>query len=59
MKSREVIAGAAGLIGSNLAGQVVAGMTKSRLAGFHEYQPALGSFLDYFARPWSGKIIPA
>ena len=30
--------------------EVVTDMTKSRLAGFHEYQPTLGSFLDLFAR---------
>lgn len=34
-------------------------MTKSRLAGFHEYQPTLGSFLDLFARLRRDRIIPA
>jgi hypothetical protein len=32
--------------------------SKSRLAGFHEYQPTLGSFLDLFARLRRGRIIP-
>ena len=39
--------------------EVVTGMTKSRLAGFHEYQPTLGSFLDLFARLRRERIIPA
>jgi nucleoside-diphosphate-sugar epimerase len=39
--------------------EVVTDMTKSRLAGFHEYQPTLGSFLDLFARLRSEPIIPA
>jgi len=39
--------------------EVVTDMTKSRLAGFHEYQPTLGSFLDLFARLRSERIIPA
>jgi nucleoside-diphosphate-sugar epimerase len=39
--------------------EVVTDMTKSRLAGFHEYQPTLGSFLDLFARLRSEQIIPA
>jgi hypothetical protein len=30
--------------------EVVTDMTKSRLAGFHEFQPTLGSFLNRFAR---------
>src|SRR5947209_14910246 len=38
--------------------EVVTDMTKSRLAGFHEYQPTLGSFLDLFARLRRGRIIP-
>jgi hypothetical protein len=46
MAFRAVIAGATGLIGSNLA-------------GFHEYQPTLGSFLDLFARLRRDRIIPA
>lgn len=37
--------------------EVVTDMTKSRLAGFHEYQPTLRSFLDLFARLRKG-IIP-
>jgi hypothetical protein len=39
--------------------EVVTDMTKSRLAGFHEYQPRLGSFLDLFTRLRRGRIIPA
>jgi nucleoside-diphosphate-sugar epimerase len=39
--------------------EVVTDMTKSRLAGFHEYQPTLGSFLDLFARLREERIIPA
>ena len=39
--------------------EVVTDMTKSRLAGFHEYQPTLGSFLDVFARLRRERIIPA
>jgi hypothetical protein len=39
--------------------EVVTDMTKSRLAGFHEYQPTLGSFLDLFARLREDRIIPA
>src|SRR5579864_7481699 len=39
--------------------EVVTDMTKSRLAGFHEYQPTLGSFLDLFARLRKERIIPA
>jgi hypothetical protein len=38
--------------------EVVTDMTKSRLAGFHEYQPTLGSFLDLFARLRRQRIIP-
>jgi hypothetical protein len=38
--------------------EVVTDMTKSRLAGFHEYQPTLSSFLDLFARLRSERIIP-
>jgi nucleoside-diphosphate-sugar epimerase len=38
--------------------EVVTDMTKSRLAGFHEYQPTLGSFLDLFARLREDRIIP-
>jgi hypothetical protein len=34
-------------------------MIKSRLAGFHEYQPTLGSFLDLFARLRRERVIPA
>ena len=39
--------------------EVVTDMTKSRLAGLHEYQPTLGSFLDLFARLRRERIIPA
>jgi hypothetical protein len=39
--------------------EVVTDMTKSRLAGFHEYHPTLGSFLDLFARLRRERIIPA
>jgi hypothetical protein len=39
--------------------EVVTDMTKSRLAGFYEYQPTLGSFLDLFARLRKERIIPA
>jgi len=39
--------------------EVVTDMTKSRLAGFHEYQPTLSAFLDLFARLRSERIIPA
>jgi nucleoside-diphosphate-sugar epimerase len=39
--------------------EVVTDMTKSRMAGFHEYQPTLGSFLDLFARLREERIIPA
>src|SRR5262249_60402661 len=39
--------------------EVVTDITKSRLAGFHEYQPTLGSFLDSFARLRRERIIPA
>jgi NAD(P)-dependent dehydrogenase (short-subunit alcohol dehydrogenase family) len=39
--------------------EVVTDMTKSRLAGFHEYQPTLRSFLDLFARLRKERIIPA
>jgi hypothetical protein len=38
---------------------VVTDMTKSRLAGFNEYQPTLGSFLDVFVRLRRERIIPA
>jgi nucleoside-diphosphate-sugar epimerase len=38
--------------------EVVTDMTKSRLAGFHEYQPTLVSFLDLFARLRKERIIP-
>jgi nucleoside-diphosphate-sugar epimerase len=38
--------------------EVVTDMTKSRLAGFHEYQPTLGSFLALFARLRRERIIP-
>jgi hypothetical protein len=34
-------------------------MTKSRLAGFHHYQPTLSSFLGLFARLRRERIIPA
>lgn len=37
--------------------EVVTDMTKSRLAGFHDYQPTLGSFLDLFARLRTERII--
>lgn len=33
-------------------------MTKSRLAGFHEYQPTLGSLLDLFARLRRERVMP-
>lgn len=39
--------------------EVVTDMTKSRVAGFHEYQPTLDSFLDLFARLREDRIIPA
>jgi hypothetical protein len=39
--------------------EVVTDMIKSRLAGFHEYQPTLGWFLDLFARLRRERIIPA
>ena len=39
--------------------EVVTDMTKSRLAGFHDYQPTLGSFLDLFARLRRERIIPS
>ena len=39
--------------------EVVTDMTKSRLAGFHEYQPTLRSFLDLFARLRAERLIPA
>jgi len=38
--------------------EVVTDMTKSRLAGFHEYQPTLRSFLDLFAVLRKERIIP-
>lgn len=38
--------------------EVVTDMTKSRLAGFHEYQSTLASFLDLFARLRRERIIP-
>jgi hypothetical protein len=38
--------------------EVVTDMTKSRLAGFHAYQPTLGSFLDLFARLRKERVIP-
>jgi nucleoside-diphosphate-sugar epimerase len=38
--------------------EVVTDMTKSRLAGFHDYQPTLGSFLDLFARLRKDRLIP-
>jgi len=39
--------------------EVVTDMTKSRLAGFHEYQPTPRSFLDLCARLRNERIIPA
>jgi hypothetical protein len=39
--------------------EVVTDMTKGRLAGFHEYQPTLNSFLDLFTRLRRERIIPA
>ena len=39
--------------------EVVTDLTKSRLAGFHEYPPTLGSLLDPFARLRRERIIPA
>ena len=39
--------------------EVVTDMTRSRMAGFHDYQPTLGSFLDLFARLRRERIIPA
>jgi nucleoside-diphosphate-sugar epimerase len=38
--------------------EVVTDMTKSRLAGFHDYQPTPASFLDLFARLRRERIIP-
>ena len=38
--------------------EVVTDMTRSRLAGFHDYQPTLNSFLDLFARLRKDRIIP-
>ena len=38
--------------------EAVTDMTKSRLAGFHDYQPTPGSFLDLFARLRRERIIP-
>jgi hypothetical protein len=38
--------------------EVVTDMTKSRLGGFHDYQPTLVSFLDLFARLRKDWIIP-
>lgn len=38
--------------------EVVTDMTRSRLAGFCDYQPTLGSFLDLFARLRKERIIP-
>ena len=39
--------------------EVVTDMTRSRLAGFLDYQPTLNSFLDLFARLRADRIIPA
>jgi hypothetical protein len=39
--------------------EVVTDMTRSRLAGFCDYQPTLGSFLNLFARLRKERIIPA
>ena len=39
--------------------EVATDMTKSRLAGFHEYQPTLRSFLDLFAQLRRNTVIPA
>ena len=38
--------------------EAVTDMTKSRVAGFLDYQPTLGSFLDLFARLRTDQIIP-
>jgi nucleoside-diphosphate-sugar epimerase len=38
--------------------EVVTDMTKSRIAGFHAYQPTPGSFLEVFARLRTERIIP-
>src|SRR5216684_6377710 len=38
--------------------EVVTDMTKSRLAGFHEYEPTVNSFLELFARLRRERIIP-
>jgi nucleoside-diphosphate-sugar epimerase len=38
--------------------EVVTDMTKSRLLGFHDYQPTVGSFLDLFARLRRERVIP-
>jgi hypothetical protein len=38
--------------------EVVTNRTRSRLAGFHEYQPARGSFLELLARLRRERIIP-
>jgi len=39
--------------------EVVTDMTRSRLAGFCDYQPTPGSFLDLFARLRRDRIVPA
>jgi len=38
--------------------EVVTDMTKSRLAGFHDYQPTYGSFTDLFGKLRKNQIIP-
>jgi nucleoside-diphosphate-sugar epimerase len=38
--------------------EVVTDMTRSRVAGFHDYQPTIGSFLELFARLRRERIIP-
>jgi nucleoside-diphosphate-sugar epimerase len=39
--------------------EVVTDMTRSRLAGFHDYQPTLSSFLDLFSRLRKERILPS
>lgn len=39
--------------------ECVTDMTKSRVAGFRDYQPTLDSFLDLFARLRAERLIPA
>jgi hypothetical protein len=39
--------------------EIVTDMTRSRLAGVHEYQPTRGLFLDLYLRLQRERIIPA